>query len=162
MWFPECKAAGTPGKPKEMWFRLVVTANNVIQKRGLPGQPTYGGSQQSAYAGSQQPRMQEVNSQRMFATVWVDDKVFSTTSQANNKFRMSKDQQGPGWDTDPYFFEGKWKAQTEDLCAKRNYKWSSFMPEMNRMTAPHTARAMWFPNCDSSASESSPVSCTLG
>ncbi|KAH6575755.1 hypothetical protein BASA62_001784 [Batrachochytrium salamandrivorans] len=92
----------------------------------------------------------------MFATVWVDDKVFSTTSQANNKFRMSKDQQGPGWDTDPYFFEGKWKAQTEDLCAKRNYKWSSFMPEMNRMTAPHTARAMWFPNCDSSASESSP------
>ncbi|KAH6588604.1 hypothetical protein BASA50_010634 [Batrachochytrium salamandrivorans] len=350
MWFPECKAAGTPGKPKEMWFRLVVTTNNVIQKRGLPGQdyantqyapvgqPTYGGSQQSTYAGnrqstyggSQQPQspmlggqgyddndndndddlgytgndnqgspytpsnrggyngypqagqsqtsffgkntpalasqytvqgnqmgmlpqqnggnswstisggpqslggMQQStyydsgqayreNYQRtqthvikvaiavddeyiliinstayigpkntyesrsfsviktytqtvtgngpwqigiyatdtgwfagMFATVWVDDKVFSTTSQANNKFRMSKDQQGPGWDTDPYFFEGKWKAQTEDLCAKRNYKWSSFMPEMNRMTAPHTARAMWFPNCDSSASESSP------
>ncbi|KAH9271174.1 hypothetical protein BASA83_006719 [Batrachochytrium salamandrivorans] len=336
MWFPECKAVGTPGKPKEMWFRLVVTANNVIQKRGLPGQPTYGGSQQSAYAGSQQPAyagsqqsayagsqqpayagsqqsqfpmlggnnnqgssytpnssggyngspqagqsqtsffsknnpalasqynvqgnqmgilpqqnggnpwpaipggpqsmggMQQSsyydsgqapmpNYQKtqthvikiviavddqyilfidnttyigpkntyesrsfsviktytqtvtgngpwqiaiyatdtgwvagMFATVWVDDKVFSTTAQADNKFRMSKDQQGPGWDTSPYFFEGKWKAQTEDLCAKRNYKWSSFMPEMNRMTAPHTARAMWFPNCDSTASESRP------
>ncbi|KAH9265670.1 hypothetical protein BASA83_011073 [Batrachochytrium salamandrivorans] len=37
----------------------------------------------------------------MFATVWVDDKVFSTTAQADNKFRMSKDQQGPGWDTIP-------------------------------------------------------------
>ncbi|KAH6576178.1 hypothetical protein BASA60_004646 [Batrachochytrium salamandrivorans] len=248
MWFPECKAVGTPGKPKEMWFRLVVTANNVIQKRGLPGQPTYGGSQQSAYAGSQQPayagsqqsayagsqqpayagsqqsqfpmlggqgydndndndnddndndndnddddlgytgnnnqgssytpnssggyngspqagqsqtafsdqktltNLEAFQSLRrilrqllangpwqiaiyatdtgwvagMFATVWVDDKVFSTTAQADNKFRMSKDQQGPGWDTSPYFFEGKWKAQTEDLCAKRNYKWSSF------------------------------------
>ncbi|KAH9245164.1 hypothetical protein BASA81_017361 [Batrachochytrium salamandrivorans] len=82
--------------------------------------------------------------------------VFSTTAQADNKFRMTKDQQGPGWDTSPYFFEGKWKAQTEDICANRNYKWSSFLPEMDRMTAPRTARAMWFPNCESSASESSP------
>ncbi|KAH6588898.1 hypothetical protein BASA61_005778 [Batrachochytrium salamandrivorans] len=36
MWFPECKAGGTSDKPKEIWFRLVVTADNVIQKRGLP------------------------------------------------------------------------------------------------------------------------------
>ncbi|KAH6583457.1 hypothetical protein BASA60_001444 [Batrachochytrium salamandrivorans] len=313
MWFPECKAGGTSDKPKEIWFRLVVTADNVIQKRGLPGQgyansqyapvgqPTYGGSQQSTYAGKSQstrggvrqpqspmlggqgyddndndndddlgytgndnqgspytpnnrggyngypqagqsqtsffgknspalasqytvqgnqmgmlPQQNGGNSWStisggpqslggmqqstyydrpkntyesrsfsviktytqtvtgngpwqigihatdtgwvagMFATVWVDDKVFSTTAQADNKFRMTKDQQGPGWDTSPYFFEGKWKAQTEDICANRNYKWSSFLPEMDRMTAPRTARAMWFPNCESSASESSP------
>ncbi|KAH6573694.1 hypothetical protein BASA62_002794 [Batrachochytrium salamandrivorans] len=68
MWFPECKAGGTSDKPKEIWFRLVVTADNVIQKRGLPGQgytnsqyapvgqPTYGGSQQSTYAGNRQPQ----------------------------------------------------------------------------------------------------------
>ncbi|KAH6593711.1 hypothetical protein BASA50_007147 [Batrachochytrium salamandrivorans] len=353
MWFPDCKAVGTPDKPKEIWFRLVVTADNVIQRRGLPGQgyaspqyppvgqPTYGGNQQStywgnqqstyggnrqsSYGGNQQSQSPMLNSQYyrdansfgytgnnnqgslytpnnrggyngypqwgqlqtsfvsknspalasqynvqgnrmgmlpqqnggnswstipsrpqymggmqqssyydsrqayrenyqrtqthtikvviavddeyvlfidsttyigpkntyesrsfsviktytqtvtgngpwqiaihaidtgwvagMFATVWVDDKVFSTTAQADNKFRMTKDQQGPGWNTSPYFFEGKWKAQTEDVCASRNYKWSTFLPEMDRMTAPRAARAMWFPNCESSASESSP------
>ncbi|KAJ1339987.1 hypothetical protein BSLG_005313 [Batrachochytrium salamandrivorans] len=352
MWFPECKAGGTSDKPKEIWFRLVVTADNVIQKRGLPGQgyantqyapvgqPTYGGSQQSTYqrikSGNRQPQSPMLGGQGyddndddndddlgytsnnnqgnsytpnnrggyngypqggqlqtsfvskntpalasqytvqgnqmgmlpqqnggnswstisggpqslggmqqstyydsgqapmpnyqktqthvikvaiavddeyiliidnttyigpkntyesrsfsviktysqtvtgngpwqigihatdtgwvagMFATVWVDDKVFSTTAQADNKFRMTKDQQGPGWDTSPYFFEGKWKAQTEDICANRNYKWSSFLPEMDRMTAPRTARAMWFPTAKALHQNLVPVSCTLG
>ncbi|KAH6593749.1 hypothetical protein BASA50_007125 [Batrachochytrium salamandrivorans] len=67
MWFPECKAGGTSDKPKEIWFRLVVTADNVIQKRGLPAKamPTPVCTRWAANVrGSQQSTYGEANSQR--------------------------------------------------------------------------------------------------
>ncbi|KAH9265174.1 hypothetical protein BASA83_011257 [Batrachochytrium salamandrivorans] len=69
MWFPDCKAVGTPDKPKEIWFRLVVTADNVIQRRGLPGQgyasPQYPPVGQPTYGGINSQRIGEINSQHM-------------------------------------------------------------------------------------------------
>ncbi|KAH6583456.1 hypothetical protein BASA60_001443 [Batrachochytrium salamandrivorans] len=94
----------------------------------------------------------------LFAVVSFDGVVVSSTATSSNKFRMSQEVSDPNWNLDPKFFEGRFFAQTTDVCRNENFAWKDLLPGWDKLSNYQNARAMWYPNCKNTGSYAKPKS----
>ncbi|KAJ1328804.1 hypothetical protein BSLG_010028 [Batrachochytrium salamandrivorans] len=94
----------------------------------------------------------------LFAVVSFDGVVVSSTATSSNKFRMSQEVTDPNWNLDPKFFEGRFFAQTTDVCRNDNSYWKELLPGWDKLSSYQNARAMWYPNCKNTGTRAKPKS----
>ncbi|KAJ1342490.1 hypothetical protein BSLG_002932 [Batrachochytrium salamandrivorans] len=96
----------------------------------------------------------------LFAVVTLDGVPYSTTATSTNKFRMTPNTPGAGWDTSLTYDDSAWYTQTTETCHDYLPLWSDLLKIIDAKTSPQVARAMWYPNCRGTGTISAPRACT--
>ncbi|KAH6602466.1 hypothetical protein BASA61_001073 [Batrachochytrium salamandrivorans] len=94
----------------------------------------------------------------LFAVVTLDGVPYSTTATSTNKFRMTPNTPGAGWDTSLTYDDSAWYTQTTETCHDYLPLWSDLLKIIDAKTSPQVARAMWYPNCRGTGTISAPKS----
>ncbi|KAL2913634.1 hypothetical protein HK105_206794 [Polyrhizophydium stewartii] len=91
-----------------------------------------------------------------FAAVYLDGQPYTATATAGNKFRISMDTPGSGWESSASYNDAAWHTVTSDICQNVASQWGSMPAELDKLTPGLKARAMWYPDCSAVGSGSNP------
>ncbi|KAJ1334608.1 hypothetical protein BSLG_007763 [Batrachochytrium salamandrivorans] len=181
MWYPDCYNVGATPVFKSMYFRLRVNSPKSSSRihvddnydLNLDGQivstPVSVTSWQNVVTYTKTvygdgPWLVSVHGHDigtiagLFAVVTLDGVPYSTTATSTNKFRMTPNTPGAGWDTSLTYDDSAWYTQTTETCHDYLPLWSDLLKIIDAKTSPQVARAMWYPNCRGTGTISAPKS----